>query len=231
MKNKSVILFFARTSAAEILHKNLCKKGNKINTQLHSFLYKKTLSEITKTGLPVIICHEAKQIGNNFGTRYANAIKDCFNNGYDSVIAIGADCPQLKATDILYSHQQLAKGNNVLGPDNRGGIYLMGIQKTQFFAIDFTNIKWHSSAVLSQLQSCFASIPTTTCLLENFTDVNGEKDILYLIKKYNKSIFVQALQEIIFGFQTIFSFCFSCYKSFFLLHHSAFTGPPALLFI
>ena len=212
-------------------HKKLCKKANTINTRLHTFLYNKTLSEISKTGLPVITCHEATQKGNDFGSRYSNAIKHCFDNGYDSVIIIGADCPQLKAEDILYSHQQLTKGNTVLGPDNRGGIYLMGVQKTQFCALDFTTIKWHSSAVLSQLQGGFAAISATVCLLNNLTDVNSEKDVLHLIKNYAKNIFVQALQKIIFGFQSIYSFFFNCYKHFFLLHQCSLRGPPALLFI
>ncbi|MBC7651838.1 MAG: DUF2064 domain-containing protein [Deinococcales bacterium] len=231
MENKTVILFFARTAAAEMRHKKLCNKGNTVNSQLHLFLYKKTLAEIYKSELPFIVYHQDNQIGNDFGTRYNNAIKDCFSKGYNSVIAIGSDCPQLKAADILFSHQQLIKGNNVLGPDNRGGIYLMGIQQKQFANINLKNIKWHSKLVFSQLQSGFASLSETTFFLHKLNDVNVEKDILKLIKQYAKNIFVEILQQIIFGTRLSFSFFFHYYKQFLYLNNTTFRGPPALLFI
>ena len=231
MENKTVILFFARTAAAEMRHKKLCKKGNNVNSRLHLFLYKKTLTEIYKTGLPFIVCHEDKQIGNNFGSRYNNAVKDCFSKGYNSVIAIGSDCPQLKAADIIYSQHQLIKGNNILGPDNRGGIYLMGIQQKHFANIDFKNIEWHSKHVYSQLQTCFAPLSATTFLLHKLNDVNVEKDVLQLIEQCAKNVFVEVLQQIIFGTRLTFSFSFNCFKQLFYNYNTTFRGPPALLFI
>ncbi|MBC7652298.1 MAG: DUF2064 domain-containing protein [Deinococcales bacterium] len=231
MENKTAILFFARTAATELRHKKLCNKNIIANTRLHSFLYKKTLSEIYKTKLPVIICHEHKQMGNDFGSRYNNAIKNCFSKGYSSVIAIGSDCPQLKAVDILYSHYQLAKGNNVLGPDNRGGIYLMGIQQNQFLNIDLKNIKWHSSGVLSQLQTSLKQVSAKVCLLNKLMDVNSEKDILQLINQYAKNVFIKILQAIIFNISLTFPNYFNKYKQLSFLTTSTFRGPPALLLI
>lgn len=231
MENKLVILFFARTAAAEMHCKKLCNKGKKNNALVHTFLYKKSLREIYKTGLPVVLYDETKQRGDSFNSRYINAMQECFNNGYNSVITVGSDCIQLQAADILRCQQELTKGNNVLGPDNRGGIYLMGIQKQQFLNIDFNNVRWHSTNVIAELKLSFSQLSANLCLLHTLSDINNEKDILYLFKRFAKNIFVQILGNIFSGFRSIFSFYYHCYKQLFFLRQIAFRGPPLLLFI
>lgn len=228
MENKSVILFFARTATAEMQVKKLCSKRESINNQLHHFLYKKSLTELYKTGLPVFVCDESKQQGNNFGSRIHNAIQACFNNGYNSVITVGSDCPELKAEDILHCHRELNKGNNVLGPDNRGGIYLMGIQQKFFSVIDLLHIEWNSTKVLSQLKSSFLNSSTDIYLLNTLTDVNSQKDFFYLFKQAANNIFLIILHDILHSKSLHFLLIQHFISPLQFLANKKFRGPPTM---
>jgi glycosyltransferase A (GT-A) superfamily protein (DUF2064 family) len=67
-----------------------------------------------------------RQVGRGFAQRFENAIEMLARLGYDEVIAVGRDCPGLKARDIEQAFLELASRKLVLGPDHRGGCYLIG---------------------------------------------------------------------------------------------------------
>jgi glycosyltransferase A (GT-A) superfamily protein (DUF2064 family) len=70
--------------------------------------------------------------------------------GYDEIVAIGRDCPALRALDIERAFLELASRKLVLGPDHRGGCYLIA-----FRAGDRTllrNVRWKRNTDCAQLR-------------------------------------------------------------------------------
>src|SRR5207248_9503207 len=69
-----------------------------------------------------------RQSGYDFASRLENAIEKIRELGYDEIVAIGRDCPSLRATDIERAFAELASRKLVLGPDHRGGCYLIAFR-------------------------------------------------------------------------------------------------------
>src|ERR1044071_3386670 len=69
-----------------------------------------------------------RQTGPDFGARLENAIARIDELGYDEVVVIGSDCPTLRPIDIEHAFGKLGSRKLVLGPDHRGGCYLIGFR-------------------------------------------------------------------------------------------------------
>lgn len=68
------------------------------------------------------------QVGTTFADRLENAFECLARLGFDEIVAIGRDCPSLGARDIALAFEQLRAKKLVLGPDHRGGCYLIGLR-------------------------------------------------------------------------------------------------------
>jgi len=69
-----------------------------------------------------------RQSGHGFAERFENAIETIAQLGYDEVVAVGRDCPGLGALDIERAFAELTSKKLVLGPDHRGGCYLIAFR-------------------------------------------------------------------------------------------------------
>jgi glycosyltransferase A (GT-A) superfamily protein (DUF2064 family) len=69
-------------------------------------------------------------MGRDFAARFENAIERIAQLGYDEIVAVGRDCPELCASDIECAFVELASKKLVLGPDHRGGCYLIAFHSS-----------------------------------------------------------------------------------------------------
>lgn len=69
-----------------------------------------------------------QQRGHGFAERFENAIETLAALGYEEIVAIGRDCPALAADDIAQAFERLGDQRLVLGPDHRGGCYLIAFR-------------------------------------------------------------------------------------------------------
>ena len=76
--------------------------------------------------LPGFQCH--KQCGATFAERLEAATEEIAALGYDEVALVGSDCPRLNPGDIAAAFTQLGDKRLVLGPDHRGGCYLIALR-------------------------------------------------------------------------------------------------------
>lgn len=129
-QSDTAIIYFAR-SASEDLKQNRFS-GSRFHHQLITKLHRHTLKSIQSTALPVLYFNEENQVGNDLAERLANAFSQAFANGYQNVIAVGNDTPDLDASLIVQAADALASGNAVLGPARDGGNYLIGLRKVDF---------------------------------------------------------------------------------------------------
>jgi len=141
LKSKSCILFFARTAKCELAFKQF-HHSSKINYKIHELLYKRTLNTITKSGIPVIIWNEHKQEGSCFGSKLAHAFDSVFQKGFEQVIAVGSDSPELNISQIKKADQLLRSNRMAFGESRNGGLFLIGMNSSHFNKDQFVELDW-----------------------------------------------------------------------------------------
>jgi hypothetical protein len=90
-----------------------------------------------------------RQAGRDFAARFENAIETVAQLGYDEVVAIGRDCPGLCAGDIERAFAALKSKKLVLGPDHRGGCYLIAFRSADRELL--RDVRWKQNTDCAQL--------------------------------------------------------------------------------
>ncbi len=175
---KIALLFFSRTVHGEQRAK--CwfptRRGGR-NRALASFLVLQSSRTVRLSGFPVFHYHEGNQRGATFGERFANAYRDIFDQGFDAVIAVGNDSPEIVNTDWGGVARQLAAGRCVVGPSKRGGAYLIGIPAAAFRESAFRQLPWQTPRLFGALKDLLTIDGTVPVLLPTLRDINSWKDV------------------------------------------------------
>lgn len=87
------------------------------------------------------------QIQGDLGERMSYAFENGFIAGYEKILIIGTDCPEITLKDIILAFDKLTSNDIVIGPALDGGYYLLGLKK--HFSKIFRNKKWSTSSVYS----------------------------------------------------------------------------------
>jgi glycosyltransferase A (GT-A) superfamily protein (DUF2064 family) len=178
----TAILLFSRTTADEAANK-IISKNRKRNFSVITGLQKHTITEIKKSKLPFFISDENAQKQNSFSEKIKTAANAVFTKGYSKLIIIGNDCPELSYSLLAKANIELKKGNNIIGPDTNGGIYLIGITKESFTSFNFEKINWQTSSVFSNIIEQLDSLPAAYTILDRLSDINTYSDIISVLKK------------------------------------------------
>ena len=110
------------------------------------------------------------QQGNNLGEKMSNAIQWLFQKGYDRVLLIGADSPDLPLPFITEAFENLDSYSLVIGPSEDGGYYLIGMNKP--FDIIFKDINWGHENVLAGTVSKAKAAGISYFLLPEWYDID-----------------------------------------------------------
>lgn len=146
----TAILVFARSAAKEQQIKQF-----RHSKELFAALNADILRKVKATRLPYFLYDEHLQLGSKFGTRITTAIQTVFSKGYENVIVLGNDTPQLTVATILQSQVNLQQGKTVIGPAADGGIYLLGIHRSKFDALELQGLPWQKSSLFEKLAISF----------------------------------------------------------------------------
>ncbi len=171
-KNNTAILVFANSSQEEARQKAIPQ-----SRKLFDSLTEQTLKTVEKSKLPYFHFSENQQLGDTFGERFTNAIEAVFQKGYEHVITIGNDAPQLKVSHIWEAEKQLHSKKFVLGPSTDGGFYLMGLHRSEFELIEFKKLAWQTSSLYKQLFDQISKTNTRVFRLEYLSDIDTAEDI------------------------------------------------------
>ena len=94
------------------------------------------------------------------------------------IVAIGRDCPMLVANDLEIAFSQLRDKRLVLGPDHRGGCYLIGFRGADAGLL--RGIRWNRNTDCAQLRArCHSS---DVSLLAVKIDLDSWADIRLLAR-------------------------------------------------
>ena len=162
---------------AEIQHKWL-PKGELLYAQFNDH----SLDLIRRSGIPFFHFSEKEQRGNNFGEKFANAIQQIFDSGFDRIISIGNDSPPLSQLEIRTAIQSLDAGNQVLGPSRDGGIYLLGVLKSKFDKQRFLEFSWGRRGLYKELKEHLEINGGNPHILRAFIDIDKPSDITLLLR-------------------------------------------------
>lgn len=185
---KTAILIFANSPEEEAVQKPFYK-----SVDLFQELNFRTLQMVRKTGIPFFHFTEKEQTGNSFGERYVNAIETVFKKGFENIITIGADTPQLHEKHLLEAVEKLKTTPLVMGPSTDGGYYLLGLSKSLFKRTIFLNLPWQTPQLrISFLKNVLPQVMEVT-FLETFIDIDHVSDIGLLLKKVLPKQLIQIL--------------------------------------
>lgn len=124
-------------------------------------------------GSDLIYCPQPE---GDLGRRLSVAMDWAFGQGYGTVLVVGTDCPDLKASIVRQGLGYLAAGADlVLGPANDGGYYLLGLTSPQ--PTLFQAITWSTAAVLAQTVAQAERLRLTPTYLPTLIDIDTPEDL------------------------------------------------------
>ncbi len=226
---KIALIFFSRNAASEGRAKQwFLHKASSKNKVLASSLISRSLAALQHTGLPVFHYHEDNQQGKTFGERITRAHQEVFELGYEAVISVGNDCPNIAHTNWKDICQQLASGNCVIGPSLRGGAYLIGLTKEAFDPEQFQQLPWQANKLFKALSEfCAVGDDKLPFLLPALRDINSRYDLKKLLKTACAShYFKRSVLRLFFQEQKTFFKTSEDFPVFSLFSCSPFRGPP-----
>lgn len=113
------------------------------------------------------------QQGADLGERMSYAFQMAFKEGFDKVVVIGTDIPDMSAKDIDGAFELLNDHDAVIGPAADGGYYLLGLNRSM--PALFRNKQWGGSTVLADTLADLFSC--RYALLEQKNDVDLVEDL------------------------------------------------------
>jgi len=199
MKNKQLLLIFAKNIVLGKVKTRLAKtEGDSFAFNVYRRLVEITEQEslkVKETDIHVYfsdVIIQAKwpneekyvQHGVDLGERMKNAFKNGFDLGYERVIGIGTDLPDLNAALMQQGLNTLKSTDTVFGPSEDGGYYLIGMNK--MITEIFENKPWSTDQLLKITVEELENLGYSVNLLKTLNDVDTMEDLKksWLLKEF-----------------------------------------------
>ena len=118
-----------------------------------------------------------QQVNGDLGTRMTEDFRKAFEEGYDKVVIIGSDIPDLSVEIINEAFNSLNSNDSVIGPSEDGGYYLIGFNSDTSYQDCFKNISWSTDKVFAETVMCYRKGEIKYTKLRILKDVDYEEDI------------------------------------------------------
>lgn len=122
------------------------------------------------------------QRGEDLGERMFLAIDHVLQQGYQKVILIGSDIPDLSVQDIQDSFELLDEHDIVIGPTYDGGYYLIGM-KTSYEKLFRIPKKWGGKSVLESTIDISNEQHLKIGLAPKYLDIDTKEDLFEFMRK------------------------------------------------
>lgn len=119
---------------------------------------------------------KAVQKGESLGDRMSHAFKQGFEDGYDRIVLIGSDLPDITESQINAGLQALKSNEVVFGPAEDGGYYLVGFSKFHDFV--FQNKPWSQDNLLEETLNELKENRVSFSTLETLNDIDTFEDLI-----------------------------------------------------
>lgn len=108
------------------------------------------------------------------GEKMKDAFRRIFNSGFEKLVIVGTDCPEISNEIIKEAFLQLENNDVVIGPANDGGYYLLGMNKLVNGV--FEDIPWSTDEVANLTKDYLELNNFSYSLLPILSDIDYEED-------------------------------------------------------
>lgn len=115
------------------------------------------------------------QEGDDLGVRMKKAFAQAFDEGFEKVVIIGSDCPDVTPEILQQAFSQLDEKPVVIGPARDGGYYLLGMR--YFIPSLFLDKNWSTKRVYSQTTETLNQLNVEFEVLPELNDIDTEEDL------------------------------------------------------
>jgi uncharacterized protein len=211
MSEKMTMLLFVKYPTPGKVKTRLAKDiGEYSATEAYRYFVNDTLNILSQLSIPTIICYSPdalltdyqtwlgdhqtylKQEGNELGSRLDNSFKSAFNMGYQKVLVMGSDSPDIPASTLSTAIQKLNTSDTVIGPTTDGGYYLLGLTKQGYTRDLFSDIEWSTEHVFNQTKDKIEKQNLSVSQLPLWSDIDELTDLTELIERNRQTPFAQS---------------------------------------
>nr|WP_307775887.1 TIGR04282 family arsenosugar biosynthesis glycosyltransferase [uncultured Cetobacterium sp.] len=116
------------------------------------------------------------QEGENLGEKMRNIFSELFNKGYEKIVLMGADIPEVSERDLQNAFDMLTTKDLVFGPTLDGGYYLVGMKKLYEVIFD-PEIKWGTPEVFQETLEVIKKSGIEVNLIKTHEDIDTKEDL------------------------------------------------------
>lgn len=186
-RSSTAVLLFSLPTALDATRKGLAGPQMDRNRALWGTMHQLTVAKVRAAGLTCIRSGSVvptPDYSASFGEQIKTAVSATLALGYERVIVIGNDCPDLRVNDLHAAADALTHGQLPVGYDQRGGVFLFGLDRR--FLTDgsipeigsFQELPWQTGqlglALTQYLNQAFGQV---VCLSAMRADWNEQADI------------------------------------------------------
>lgn len=129
-------------------------------------------------------CHQLTQRGDTFAERLVDGLERAALLGYERVVVVGTDTPELSAADI---RRAVGDRDAVIGPSNDGGVYLFALSTEQLSVL--AALPWGNAALEKSMRDKLGEHGRVS-RLRALDDVDGESDTGVAIRALSSRVLV-----------------------------------------
>jgi rSAM/selenodomain-associated transferase 1 len=118
------------------------------------------------------------QEGNDFTDRCARSVQIAFERGYDRIVQIGTDTPQLCSCHMEHAFSELNDFDMVFGPTRDGGYYLLALKKPEISI--YEGVVMGERTVFEKMLSNAKKNHMTVKILPEWVDADTHADLMVL---------------------------------------------------
>ncbi|MGY3089048.1 glycosyltransferase A (GT-A) superfamily protein (DUF2064 family) [Hymenobacter sp. UYAg731] len=172
------VLLFTRSAGEEAAHKRFVSHGTRAgNAAVAAQLIHRAEATAGRAGVDFVRVASNQQTGATFGARLCNAMRRVFSQGYEYLLVMGNDCPQLTEQLLRQATAAVQQTGAVVGPATDGGVYLLGMARAVFESQDWTQLPWQTAQLGAALLRQLRQQHTSACVLPVLADIDEEQGL------------------------------------------------------
>jgi hypothetical protein len=207
MERNCILFFIKSPEPGQVKRRLAASLGETAATELYSTFVLDTLTTLDTCGANLLVSFyppEAKksiaawlgshysylpQRGGDLGQRMKNGFIDAFDRGFERVVIVGSDIPDLPRDVIEGAFKSLQTGDAVLGPSFDGGYYLIGFKCDTFQPQAFEGIVWGTETVYQTTIDFLRTKGLSLQTLPTWNDIDTVNDLKDLFQRNRQTAF------------------------------------------
>ena len=174
--------------------------------------------------------YSTQQQGKTFGERLSNETQKIFDKGYEKIIIIGNDSPDLNSKTIIDAANSCTDSKTVLGPSTDGGVYLIALHINNFNPALFAQLDWESENLQQSFQTYITQQAVDLRWLHTLQDLDSEAQVKAIVDTLAATHVLKSF--LIALLETKSFFCFHYNSPYFQYTYQQLTklrGPPYII--